>query len=167
MTVDIVVVGDLDTNCYIISNNQHCIIIDPGDEPEKIIDFIDKNKLVPIGYLITHHHYDHVSALNEIINHYPISLMSSNDQFNFDVIETPGHKEDALCFYFKNDGVLISGDTLFYETVGRQDLPGGNSRQLLNSLSILKALPPATTVYPGHGPSTTINHELKHNIWLR
>lgn len=167
MIIDNIIVGDLDTNCYIVHNKQDCIIIDPGADADQIINFIDQHHLKPVGYLITHHHFDHVSALNDIINRYQITLMNSNEEFIFDTIATPGHKEDAICFYFKKQGFLLSGDTLFYETVGRQDLPGGNSRALLNSLSVLKELPPETIVYPGHGPSTTIEHELKYNIWMR
>lgn len=166
MVVNKIVVGEFATNCYIISNKNQAVIIDPGSEPDKIIEFITANKLKPVGYLITHYHPDHFEALEEIVAHYKISLMESNSLFDFQIMATPGHKEDALCFYFAKANLLFSGDTLFFETIGRYDLKGGNYEALQISLSQLKQLPLTTIVYPGHGRETTIAHELKHNIWM-
>lgn len=83
------------------------------------------------------------------------------------VIHTPGHSPGSCCFYFKEDNILIAGDTLFRESVGRTDLPGGDSRTLAQSLKKLRILPPDTTVLSGHGPETTIRHELKHNFYMQ
>ena len=75
------------------------------------------------------------------------------------ILSTPGHTPGSVCFYFPEDGVLFSGDTLFQMGYGRTDLPGGDIRQLWHSLDLLLALPPETVVYPGHGASTTIAAE--------
>ena len=76
------------------------------------------------------------------------------------ILSTPGHTPGSVCFYFPEDGILFSGDTLFKMGYGRTDLPGGNYSQLMDSLDLLLALPPETVVYPGHGAPTTIAAEL-------
>jgi glyoxylase-like metal-dependent hydrolase (beta-lactamase superfamily II) len=84
------------------------------------------------------------------------------------VILTPGHTEGSLCLYLPTEEVLIAGDTLFAGSVGRTDLPGGNTRQLLDSIrDRLLPLPDATKVIPGHGQSTTIGWERKSNPFLQ
>ena len=75
------------------------------------------------------------------------------------ILSTPGHTPGSVCFYFPEDGVLFSGDTLFQMGYGRTDLPGGDIQQLWRSLDLLLALPPETVVYPGHGAPTTIAAE--------
>jgi glyoxylase-like metal-dependent hydrolase (beta-lactamase superfamily II) len=82
----------------------------------------------------------------------------------FSVLHTPGHTPGSLCYFM--GGMLFSGDVLFQGSVGRTDLPGGSSQQLMASLDRLKALPPGTIVFPGHGPSTTIAAELARNPYL-
>ena len=84
------------------------------------------------------------------------------------VILTPGHTEGSLCLYLPEQSVLIAGDTLFAGSVGRTDLPGGNTRQLLDSIrDRLLPLPDATAVIAGHGPSTTIGRERRSNPFLQ
>lgn len=79
-------------------------------------------------------------------------------------ILTPGHTIGSSCFYFEEDNILISGDTLFMESVGRTDLPTGSMGKLVRSVKEkLMVLPEQTTVYPGHGDSTTIAYEKQYN----
>ncbi|AZI24701.1 MBL fold metallo-hydrolase [Pedobacter sp. G11] len=81
-----------------------------------------------------------------------------------DLIFAPGHSPAHLCFYSKADDILIGGDVLFYGSIGRTDLPGGNHQQLLQNISDkLFVLPDETKVYPGHGPATTIGFEKQNN----
>lgn len=83
------------------------------------------------------------------------------------LIATPGHTEGGCCYYFEEAGLLVSGDTLFQESVGRTDLPTGSMSTLVRSVKEkLLILPEETLVYPGHGDSTTIGHEKKYNPFL-
>ena len=82
-------------------------------------------------------------------------------------IHTPGHTQGSVCLYFQPLNLLVAGDTLFAGSVGRTDLPGGNSRQLLSSIhNRLLTLPEETIVLPGHGPKTTIGQEKLRNPFL-
>lgn len=84
-----------------------------------------------------------------------------------ELIFAPGHSPAHLCFYAKDQGILIGGDVLFYNSIGRTDLPGGNHVQLINNIrQKLFVLPDAVEVYPGHGPSTTIGYEKRNNPFL-
>ncbi len=83
------------------------------------------------------------------------------------VIHVPGHSLGSVALYDAKDGFLISGDALFAGSIGRTDLPGGNYRQLIESITNrLLPLPDSTIVYPGHGPATTIGKERKSNPYL-
>ena len=89
--------------------------------------------------------------------------------FNIRVLATPGHTKGSCCYYFEDAATLISGDTLFAESVGRTDLPTGSMSELTHSIEEkLAGLPDDTAVYPGHGDQTTIEHEKKYNpFWPR
>lgn len=83
------------------------------------------------------------------------------------VIEAPGHSPGHVCFYCEKQQFLIGGDVLFRNSIGRTDLPGGNHAQLLKSIRTqLFTLPDTVRVYPGHGGSTTIGYEKRHNPFL-
>ena len=92
-------------------------------------------------------------------------LLESGDKVAFgahvlEVIPTPGHTQGGVCYYCAEEGVLLSGDTLFYRSIGRTDLFGGDYATLVESIKQrLFCLPPQTKVYPGHGPATTIGDE--------
>lgn len=86
----------------------------------------------------------------------------------FDVLFTPGHSPGSVCFVIKELNTVISGDVLFYESVGRSDLPGGNHNTLIQSITQnLLSLDDDFIILSGHGPETTIGHERKHNPFLR
>ena len=83
------------------------------------------------------------------------------------VLFTPGHSPASLSFYSERDGFVISGDVLFYRSIGRTDLPGGNFDTLIKSIRTqLFVLPGETKVYSGHGPATTIGDEKRENQFL-
>ena len=88
-------------------------------------------------------------------------------KYKIKAIHTPFHTRGSSCFYFEDEHILISGDTLFRLSVGRTDLPTGSSRTVESSLLKLISLPPETKVYPGHGPSSTIGDELRLNPYLK
>jgi hydroxyacylglutathione hydrolase len=84
-----------------------------------------------------------------------------------DVLHTPGHTPGGICLYSKDEGIVFVGDTLFADSVGRTDMPGGSATQLIKSIKQkLCTLPDETIVYPGHGPQTTISQEKENNPFL-
>lgn len=86
----------------------------------------------------------------------------------FTVLFTPGHSPGSVCFYNKTGKYIIGGDVLFRDSIGRTDIPGGDHKALLNSIrQNLFVLPEDVTVYPGHGPSTTIGYEKRYNQFLQ
>lgn len=197
------VLGPVQTNCYIVNvaENKEAVVIDPADRAEKIYNYLTENDLECKKILLTHGHFDHITAAKnlkkltgaEIYAHeneksllkdpdlnasarmgYEISiepdcLLKDNEEFEaagltWQVIYTPGHTGGGVCYYLKNEGVLFSGDTLFYESIGRTDFPTGNLQKLMESVkNRLFVLPDETKVYPGHGWSTTIEHEKSNN----
>ena len=89
------------------------------------------------------------------------------DRFPAWVLHTPGHTQGSVCLHFEPLKMVIAGDTLFAGSIGRTDLPGGNPRQIIESIaSRLLALPDDTRVLPGHGPATTIGAERNSNPFL-
>ena len=84
---------------------------------------------------------------------------------SFTVLHTPGHTVGSICYQCET--VLFAGDTLFCESVGRTDFPGGNVADMMASLRRLLALPPETAVYPGHDAPTTVAHERQYNPYVR
>jgi hydroxyacylglutathione hydrolase len=103
--------------------------------------------------------------------HDPAHVVSGGDEISiagitFEVIDVPGHSAGHVAYYA--DGALFSGDLVFAGSVGRVDLPGGDWDTLLNSIrSLLDRLDPDTIIHPGHGPATTLGHELQTNPFLR
>ena len=85
-----------------------------------------------------------------------------------EVIHTPGHTPGGVCLYSKDEGIVFVGDTLFADSIGRTDFPGGSMGRLVKSIKEkLLTLPDDTVVYPGHGPTTTIAQEKRHNPFLQ
>ena len=103
----------------------------------------------------------------------PTSFLAEGDVVELDghqmkVLFTPGHSPASICLYNEVDGWVIGGDVLFYESIGRTDLPGGDHQLLLKSIrEQLFVLPKDTIVYPGHGQETTVGYEKMFNPWLK
>jgi glyoxylase-like metal-dependent hydrolase (beta-lactamase superfamily II) len=84
-----------------------------------------------------------------------------------EVIHTPGHSQGGICLYSKNDNFLITGDTLFKESIGRTDLPGGKYDQLIGSINqLFESVNDNIVIYPGHGDTSTIGWERSNNPYL-
>lgn len=102
----------------------------------------------------------------------PVNFLSGGETLTFGntrlkILYTPGHSPASLSFYNEDEGYVIAGDVLFYESIGRTDLPGGDFDTLIKSIRTqLFTLPDETLVYPGHGPGTTIRHEKEYNPFL-
>jgi glyoxylase-like metal-dependent hydrolase (beta-lactamase superfamily II) len=184
------VVGPYQANCYILGcdRTRQGVVIDPGDEPLRIIKEVTKNKLSIKNILITHGHMDHVGAASEInritrakILIHPLDAQGINPKIRGDlaeggeipvgkyklkVIHTPGHSPGGCCFYAP--GAVFSGDTLFAGSVGRTDFPGGSHELLIRGV-VDKIFPLGDhlRIYPGHGPFSTIGREKATNPFFR
>lgn len=201
MKINKYTVGSLETNCYLIYNENEGIIIDPGAVSFRLEDDIQKLSLNISCIFNTHGHADHVIANNTYYNKYKSPVIISEDDSpmlespnndllslfglhldpfspqntyqnfhsdssllkDFSVIFTPGHSPGSVCLLFNNKN-LFSGDTIFKYNIGRSDLPGGNHKKLINSISNnLLTLDNQIIIHPGHGPQTTIKNEKLYN----
>ena len=161
MKVETIQVGEIETNCYLLDINNKVVIVDPGDEFLKIKKAIGSRKVV--GLLITHFHFDHIGALEEVISYYDLSINKVTDKnFKYRVIETPGHTMESKTFYFEKEKMMFVGDFIFYNSIGRTDL-GGSDKLMQQSLEDITKYPDDITIYPGHGPKTTLGRE-KNNF---
>ena len=171
MNIKKVSVGELETNCYILEEHDECIIIDPGADPLKIEQVIDK-KLD--GIIITHNHYDHIGALNYFKERYNILVYDNNNlregqniinNVVFEIIYTPGHTNDSISIYFKKENVMFVGDFVFYHTIGRTDLPTGDYNEMKKSIEKIKKYD-NIDIYHGHGRTKTLKEEKENNIYF-
>lgn len=178
-------VGPLSANCYIFgcARTKAAAIIDPGGNASDINRQLSKDGLKAECVINTHGHYDHTGANREFC--LPVFIHKADvgekavDNLRFigdgdaikvgdlslEVIHTPGHSPGSVCL--RCGDILFSGDTLFAGSIGRTDLNGGSEEQMAESLARLVALVDSRTkIYPGHGPSTTMEQERKENPFL-
>lgn len=176
MLIHKIPVGPLQTNCYIVSigsaTSNSCVVIDPGDEAQKIIELIESKNLKPVGVVLTHDHLDHIEALDDVVKYFNIPIIDTKKEnkikigeSELKIIKTPGHSRDSVCFVSEKEKIIFSGDTLFNQGIGRTDLEGGDYEQIKKSLKLLMTYPDNYKVYPGHGPETTIGDERVRNDW--
>jgi glyoxylase-like metal-dependent hydrolase (beta-lactamase superfamily II) len=191
---EILPVGMLQCNCHIVGDpkTREALVIDPGDDAERILAVIQRHNLRVTAIVITHTHIDHVGGLRRIheatgapVRMHADDLELYRGRFEAQVLHTPGHTQGSVCLYMpsvipdvrsaavapksaeREPGRLFAGDTLFAGSIGRTDLWGGSFETIIRSLKgkVLE-LPDETTVYPGHGPSTTIGEERQANPFL-
>ncbi|MBP5683698.1 MAG: MBL fold metallo-hydrolase [Bacilli bacterium] len=173
MKIDMIKVGRLRCNCYLLSMGSDVLVIDPGDDGNKIIEHIDNKHVV--GIVITHHHPDHDGAVNVLLDKYNCMVYDRcnlNEGVNkilpfvFEVIYTPGHKEDLITLYFKEEKVMFCGDFIFKDSIGRCDLHGSSIKDMTNSLKKIMSYDNDITIYPGHGIRTTLGYEINNNVYF-
>ena len=194
LNIHAIPLGLLDTNCYIVrqGGDPHCIVIDPGQQPEALLAYLSNNKLTVDAILLTHGHFDHVGGVRQVVaeTDAPVYLDTKDlvlpprmtdgplyytDTYQegshlkiagiaIDVIETPGHTPGSVCLLAED--CLFSGDTLFAGSCGRTDFPGGSLEQMRTSLARLAAIPGDYRVFPGHGESTTLSAEKQYNPFM-
>lgn len=191
MKIECIPVGFLQANCYIVCDDQRrAAVIDPGDEPERILAHIEANDILVEKILITHGHFDHTGAVGDLLRAVSGArlVMNPDDRvvmptdieideavrdgdvvavgdLAFAVVATPGHSPGGVCYLCED--ALFSGDTLFYDSIGRSDLPGGDTDVLVRSLQRLLGIEREMTIYPGHGPATTLARERAENPFLQ
>lgn len=194
MEITTLTLGDYMTNCYIFRQEQSskCCIVDPGYESGRILDLLQEKNLEPEAILLTHGHFDHVGAVQDLAaetdcdvyisdadlslppmitngrlyytHTYPASGTLNLAGLTIRVLPTPGHTPGSVCLLVED--TMFSGDTLFQGSCGRTDFPGGSWEQMAASLKTLAALPGDYRVLPGHGNSTTLEQERKSNPYL-
>ena len=174
MEVKCVVTGYLDENCYVLIKDNNCIVIDPGDDYNKITDVIGDKKVLAV--LITHSHADHIGALRNFLSKRSIKIFKKSNleekeysvgDFKFDCIYTPGHSKDSVSFYFKEDNMIFIGDFIFNGSIGRCDLPGGSETEMSESINKILKYDDNIILYPGHYDMTTLGEEKKNNPFLK
>ncbi len=205
MIVKKLTVGPLEENCYIISDEttKQAIVVDPGDEPDRIIELVENDGLKITSIICTHAHFDHIGAAGDIKRATGAQLLLHRDDIElydgakdqaafwgldihdiplpdgyleegsvldvgnmtFRVLHTPGHSPGGICLY--GEGIVITGDTLFRDSVGRTDFQGGDMAKLRKSFKRLLELPEETTVLSGHGSDTTIGRERRENLFAK
>lgn len=210
MTVKIFNSNGMRQNVYLYYNENtgEGVIIDAGCSDKDIAAIsaaIKDSNITVKAVLLTHGHYDHIIAVDEIkiltgamvygyetekvlleepelnlsvklgkaITITPDRLFKDGEVFELGdaalmVIHTPGHTQGGACYYDEKNGNLFAGDVLFMGSIGRSDLPGGDSDVLIDSIKAkLLSLPEDTKVYPGHGMATTIGREKDSNPFVR
>lgn len=190
--------GQIETNCYIVTDEDtlECAVIDPGDESNVVLDYLESNKLKCRYIFLTHGHFDHTMAVPAVheetgatvcINEKDVGLeiggvgyrfippegsvfYKDGDELTvgslvFHVMETPGHTPGGVTL--RCEDALFTGDTLFRDSCGRTDFPGGSMDVQLKSLKRLYELPGDFKVYPGHMDTTTLERERKFNYYMK
>lgn len=206
MQIKSAAVGPLRTNCYFLIDDttKECILIDPGEEADRLSRLLEREGLSLVAILLTHGHFDHIGAVSELASKYCVTVIAGENEaellqdpelneslamghplsvkpaqtvrdgdiitikgFKCRVIEPPGHTAGGVTYYFEGEDAAFAGDTIFLESVGRSDLHTGNGDKLVQSIKEkLFVLPKKTVIYPGHGPKTTVDYEMKNNPYL-
>ena len=175
MEIKKIVTGALEENCYVLSKDGTCLIVDPGSDSKNIKELVGTDKI--IGVLVTHAHFDHIGALRDFLNaNRRLKIFKKSNltdlkevsvgTFSFVPIMTPGHSSDSVTFYFKEDNAMFVGDFIFRDTVGRCDLPTGSSEEMDKSIKKIKEYDDSINLYPGHGDETTLGREKQYNLYF-
>jgi glyoxylase-like metal-dependent hydrolase (beta-lactamase superfamily II) len=204
MKIEVLTVGPLEENCYLVidESTNRAVLIDPGDEPERILEALHESGATLESIWLTHAHFDHVGGIAGVLREHPVPVhmhpleepllshaadsalryglriespppadraLAEGDRIpvgslELSVMHVPGHAPGHVAFY--NDDVVFGGDCLFAGSIGRTDLDFGDRDALDASVARLIALGDELTVYPGHGPATTLGRERRTNPFV-
>ena len=208
MIHEIIPVGLLQCNCSVFGDERtrEAIVVDPGDEIERIQAILTRHNLKVKAIVITHAHIDHIGGAAKLkaATGAPVWMNASDQELyqhldmqaawlgtktpektaidvgardgdslrlgeiDFHILHTPGHTQGSVSIWIPMENKLVAGDTLFRDSIGRTDLPGGDGRQILRSIhDKLMPLPDDAVVVPGHGAETTIGREKELNPFLQ
>ena len=198
MLIKTLPVGQLETNCYVVTDetSMDCAVIDPGDESNAILNYLEEHKMTCRAILITHGHWDHTGAANAIVEETGADLYIHQLDTTSDPMEARYKylASDNTRFYDEGDEIHIGslvfrvmftpghspggvtlvcedavfcGDTLFRGSCGHTDLPGGDINEELRSILRICKLPGEYDIYPGHMDSTTLERERNFNYYCR
>ncbi|HLM31676.1 MAG TPA: MBL fold metallo-hydrolase [Solirubrobacterales bacterium] len=200
-------VGPVAENCYVFrrDGSDRALVVDPGEEPDRILGAIEQLGVKVDAILLTHTHFDHVGAvapvaratgaavycpeievavLGDIMSFVPWPGFGPYESYDadetvaggerlelagmeIDVIFTPGHSPGHVTYSIADEAALFAGDVLFRGSVGRTDLPGGDTPTLMESIrGLVDRFPEETSVYPGHMGITTLGAERATNPFL-
>jgi hydroxyacylglutathione hydrolase len=183
------------TNTYLVADGDDgsAVLIDAGGPMEPLYEAIERHRLTVTNVLLTHHHYDHVVALGEVVERFPgapVLIGASERQFveqatgtmaegealsvgglRIDPIHTPGHTSGMLSLLVSDghEQALFTGDTLFKGSVGGVRAPDHTTYADIKSsiMDKLLTLPAETPIHPGHTDPTTVGAELESNRFVR
>lgn len=167
MNLKTLIVGELRTNCYIIEKGNSFIVIDPGDQADLIMQNVNPSKKF-VGIFVTHSHDDHIGAIRDILakNTVPIYSIANLkeglnkiENFDINVIYTPGHKDDCITLYFEQEKVMFCGDFIFKDGIGRIDMEDASPLDMKLSIDKILQYPDDIVLCPGHGPMTKLGDE--------
>ena len=198
MLIKTLPVGDLETNCYVVTNEKtlESVVIDPGDESNTILDYLESNHLTCKAILLTHGHYDHVGAVEAVQEetgatvymnakddaknmhsfHFPFTLPENGRTYDDgDVVSAAGIDFSIIStpgptpgsVVIRAEDALFTGDTLFRGSCGRTDLDGGSMEEMLQSLRKICSLEGDYEVYPGHMDCSSLIRERSFNYYCR
>lgn len=195
MDIHKLTVGQVQTNVYVVRKGNDVIIVDPGAEFPRIQQFIKATDNV-LAIILTHGHFDHIGAVNDVVATYGCAVYAPLDEKSLimnpkqsfydgepieniiytdtDFIVGPFdiklHKTPGHTFgsvTYEIDDVLFTGDTLLNMTVGRQDLPTGDVSQMHNSIQLYKTFKQDYKIKPGHGNDTTLYFQFERNPYFK
>ena len=200
--VEIDIFGVMEENAYFFVDDETRggFLIDPGAEADKLLRIIEREKFTIEKILLTHGHFDHIGAVNELqarlkvevcmqkngrdyaenpvwnlsayfgaemtldavtyLDDYSEITLSANRNFGVKLIPLAGHTTDGAIYYSAKDNVAFVGDSIFLNSIGRTDFPGGDAQTLYKNLQEkIFTLPAATILLSGHSEPTTVENE--------
>lgn len=198
--------GSYGSNCYLIEDSGHALIVDPSASASAILRRLREDECTPDAVLLTHGHFDHIMSIDTLRQAEPdlkvyvhkedapmltdgdknaFSLFFGQDRVwkeadvlltdgqaitvgnsTFTVVHTPGHSPGSVCYLCEAEGIMLTGDTLFADNMGRCDLWGGSYAIIRQSLKRLRDCNGSLTIYPGHGDTNKLSRALDNTMYI-